>query len=105
MKRSNRRHQQQVAKVRRLRILYGCAYGHSWRAFDRPVLGGTFTITEKPWRACHRCMMNEPGWWVREFHTRPARIQTNRIAHRIVAGADPDSFQWPDGKKPHTYYW
>lgn len=105
MKRSIRRHQQQVAKVRKLRILYGRAHGHSWRAFDRLVLGGTYTVTEKPWQACDRCMMNEPGWWVHEFHIRPARIRANRIAHRIVCGADPDELHWPDGRKPYLYYW
>ncbi len=105
MKRSIRRHQQQVAKARKLRILYGCVSGHSWHAFNRMVFGGAYAVNEKPWRDYCRSQMSEPGWWTHERHIQPARIKANRIAHRIVSGADPDSFQWPDGKKPHDYYW
>jgi hypothetical protein len=105
MKRSIRRHQQQVAKIRKLQILYrGAVTGHSWRAFERPLLYG-FTHTERPWRGYHRLTMHEPGWWTHDWHIVPARIRSNRMLHAIERGADPDRFQWPDCKKPQVYYW
>lgn len=92
MKRSIRRHQQSVAKVRRIRILR-C----KWRWQDQPI--------EKPWRNPAYMLMNEPGWHTREFNIRPSRIHSNRFEHLIEIGRDPDTIHWPDYRKPHVYYW
>lgn len=59
----------------------------------------------KPWQDYCRQCMTEPGWWTREFHTQPARIRANQQCRLIEMGRDPDAFLWPDGKKPHLYYW
>lgn len=60
---------------------------------------------KKPWRDYSRILMNEPGWWVREFMTQPARIRANQLCTLIVKGRDPDGVLWPSHKRPHLYYW
>lgn len=49
------------------------------------------------------------GNWPRShdiaFHTRPARRKSKALAHAILNGADPEDTVWPDGRKPHHYYW
>jgi hypothetical protein len=94
MKRSIRRHQQRVAKFRRIRILLG-----------RDARTPNHWWAPKPWRPLGRLVMNEPGWWVHERVVVPARRETRRIEHRLERGADPDDFLWPDCRKPHDYYW
>ena len=49
--------------------------------------------------------MNEPGYWVHEFMTRPARARDAHQLRLIVCGQDPDCFVWGDNRKPHKYYW
>ena len=89
MKRSIRRHQQRVAKLRRMRILrVHCGFG-----------------ALKPWGQLSRSVMNEPGWWRHERTIVPARIDTHRLEHAIVRGRDPDVVIWPDCQRPHPYYW
>lgn len=60
---------------------------------------------DKVWRHVARCCMVEPGWWVREFMSRPARIRANQLCHLIEMGRDPDGVLWPSHKRPHLYYW
>lgn len=52
-----------------------------------------------------RWYRNYPRWWDKVFHTRPARTQRRRMEREVLRGADPDNMAWPDGRKPHTYYW
>jgi hypothetical protein len=83
MKRSVRRHQQRLARARRVRILF--SYG--------------------TWTPLCRLLMNEPGWWVHDRVVAPARIRTHRLEHAVEQGRDPDALLWPDCKRPHDYYW
>lgn len=47
-----------------------------------------------------------PGWFVREFMTRPKRRLTRRIVRSILAGRDPDGVAFPlGGRRPHVYFW
>lgn len=91
MSRSIRRHQQAVAKRRRIRIISQC-----W---------GSRHGVKRPWRHLTRTVMNEPGWWVHEFMTLPARRSEKRFEHAVARGLDPDAVIWPDNRKPHKYYW
>lgn len=107
MKKAIRRHQQKVAQVRWLNIQ---RQRYGWRDWfviwcDGEPEACPCRYLEKPWRRPHRTMMNEPGWWVHEFMIRPMRIRSNQQLRLIEKGRDPDEFQWPDGKKPHVYYW
>jgi len=89
MKRSIRRHQQQSAKLRRLRIVVShCRF-----------------LPDKPWKRTDLFLMREPGWHTHEFVVRPARIHSNRELRFVELGRDPDSINWPDYRKPHVYYW
>ena len=67
MKRSVRRHQQRVAKARRVRILL--RHG-AWTPFSY--------WQPKTWQPLCRLVMNEPGWWVHERVILPARTNTHR---------------------------
>ncbi len=98
MKRAIRRHHRKVAKIRKINIItrYGASYW-GWH--------GDIWWANSWWKDYSRLCMNEPGWWIREFMTRPARIRSNQQLKLIENGRDPDQFQWPDGKKPHIYYW
>lgn len=90
MSRSIRRHQIAVAKVRKLRIVsqfWGSRHG-----------------VKRPWRELNRSVMNEPGWWVHEWMTVPARRRSRQLEHLVVRGVE-DSWRWPDNRKPHLYYW
>lgn len=103
MNRSLRRHQQRVAKIRRIRILRS-------RGVFRPMnfLGHTepaWRWPDKPWRPLCDLVMNEPGWWCHEHVVAPARIDTHRLEHAIECGRDPDTVLWPDCKRPYAYYW
>lgn len=92
MSRSIRRHQKAVARVRKLRILATRGSYWYWPRF-------------KPWVPINRSMMNEPGWWVHEFMTIPARRAEKRFERAIARGLDADAVSWPDNRKPHKYYW
>jgi len=46
-----------------------------------------------------------PRHWDIVFHTRPARSEANGKLRSILRGEDPDDMVWPDGRKPHIYYW
>ena len=87
MDRSLRRHQKAVARVRKLNILRTI-----WATPDRT------------WRQLNRMMMNEPGYWVREMMTRPARHRSRHLEHLVERGME-DDWRWPDNRKPHKYYW
>lgn len=91
MSRSLRRHQQAVARKRVLRIVSQC-----W---------GSRHGVKRPWRQLSRTVMNEPGHWVREMMMRPARVRARQLCRLVTLGRDPDEWRWPDGKKPHLYYW
>ena len=101
MKRALRRHQKQVAKARRIRILKR----HGARKVRESCFCGGRTWKPKPWRPMNRLVMNEPGWWCHERMVVPARIRSKRTEHNIERGMDPDVCYWPDYKKPHDYYW
>ncbi len=58
------------------------------------------------WRPMHKLTMNGyPKWWDVAYHTRPARIRSNRLLHLIERGVDSDLLNFPDYRKPHIYYW
>jgi hypothetical protein len=94
MKRSVRRHQQRLAKARRVRILL--RHG-AWTPFSY--------WQPKIWLPLCRLVMSEPGWWVHERVISPARTKTHRLEREVKRGRDPDSLVWPDCKRPHDYYW
>lgn len=91
MSRSIRRHRARVAKARKRRILVQC-----W---------GSRHGVKRPWRELSRSVMSEPGWWIHEFMTRPARAREHQTCRLIECGRDPDEFLWGDNRKPHKYYW
>ena len=33
------------------------------------------------------------------------RRRVHALEHEILRGADLDDLVWPDGRKPHVYYW
>jgi len=39
------------------------------------------------------------------MHTRPARARVRHLESQVIHGEDPDDMVWPDGRKPHIYYW
>lgn len=92
MDRAIRRHQKAVALVRKRLII-------------ETRNGRWFWPNPHPWRPIADFMMNEPGWWVREFMTRPARVRARQLCRLVVLGQDDAQWRWPDGKKPHLYYW
>ena len=38
-------------------------------------------------------------------HSRPTRRRVHALERKVLRGADPDDLVWPDGRKPHVYYW
>lgn len=48
---------------------------------------------------------NYPRWWDKCFHTRPRRARERALLRAAMTGADVDAMTWPDGRKPHIYYW
>lgn len=105
--RALRRHQECVAKARHKHILM-YRWGWPWiRIIWRNGIAHEHAprSSKKPWKPLRKLVMNEPGWWIRERMIRPMRITANRQLRLIEKGRDPDQFQWPDGKKPHEYYW
>jgi hypothetical protein len=50
--------------------------------------------------------MTTPSHWNHDFHTVPRRAKERQLTQKIKKGElDPDDTVWPDGKKPHIYYW
>ena len=103
MKRAIRRHQQQVAKVRR-QNLYIHRWGMQWylERLEGDWRGGR---PWGPWKVTGRELMNEPGYWVTEMMIRPARVRSNQALRRVEQGLDWDLLHWPDYRKPYIYYW
>ena len=99
MKRSIRRHQQRVAKLRHIRIVWRHTTWH-WLGWGNQAAGGWQT-SEKPWQAVYRCSMGgEPKWWQKERNLQPSRIRQNRLLHAIERGMNPDAVRrWPDYRK------
>ena len=52
-----------------------------------------------------RWLGSYPRWWDYIHHTRPARAAGRKLIRQVMAGADPENICWPDGRKPHVYYW
>lgn len=50
-----------------------------------------------------RWMSSWPKWWDKLYHTRPSRRKEKALLHDALRGDDP--VDWPDGRKPHKYYW
>ncbi|EPX78114.1 hypothetical protein [Salipiger mucosus] len=46
-----------------------------------------------------------PRWWDKAFHTKPKRARETLLKRAVLKGEDPDDMVWPDGRKPHIYYW
>jgi hypothetical protein len=103
MKRSIRRHQQRVAKLRRIRILRARGAFRAWCGLGNvtPHWSGP----DKPWAQMNSLIMNEPGWWRHEMAVVPGRIDIHRLEHAIQCGRDADSVIWPDCRRPYPYYW
>jgi len=68
----------------------------------RPRIAGT-----RHARSRGHWLRHWPRWWDIVFHTRPRRIETHRLEHKILSGhLDPDDAAWPLGNhRPHVYYW
>ncbi len=48
---------------------------------------------------------NWPRWWDKVHHTRPARRETRALEAIARKSEDWDGMVWPNGRKPHIYYW
>lgn len=108
MKKALRRHQQRVARLRHVRVIWR---SHPWnwkgtvyRIIDPPE---RWYRPHRPWQLVPRCTMNgEPKHWQKQFNLRPSRIRQNQLLRDIQRGVDPDVVRrWPDYRKPHIYYW
>ena len=53
----------------------------------------------------HHWTGHYPRHWDKVHHTRPARVLRRKMEHGVLCGDDPDNMVWPDGRKPHIYYW
>jgi len=104
--RALRRHQQDVARLRHIRIVWR---SYPWNWTDRPyrVEPDDGWRPRKPWQQVSRCTMNgEPKHWQQEFNLRPSRVRQNQLLRHIERGIDPDVIRrWPDYRRPHIYYW
>jgi hypothetical protein len=94
-KKALRRWQQHVVRVRLRRFL--------WDSFSSEY------VHYKPWRARNQLgayLMRDPGHWIHQYVTRPARARSNARLRAIERGRDPDGIaDWPDYRRPHIYYW
>ncbi len=50
-------------------------------------------------------LQNWPRHWDKVMHTRPCRAKMHQLEVAVMKGEDPDNMTWPDGRKPHIYYW
>jgi hypothetical protein len=110
-KRALRRHQQWVAKLRHVRIIWA---SHSWPWSRTPfnsvperLWWFSCDYRRKPWKQVSRYTMNgEPKHWQYDFNIRPSRTRQSQLVRLIERGLDPDVIgRWPDYRKPHIYYW
>lgn len=46
-----------------------------------------------------------PRWHDKVFHIRPTRRKAALLERLTLLGFDPDFMSWPNGRKPHIYYW
>lgn len=106
-KRALRRHQQRVARLRHVRIV--------WRTSPWEWNGTPFHVVPepgwawpaRPWRQVSRCTMNgEPKHWQYDFNIRPSRTRQSYLLRQLMRALDPEVIvNWPDYRKPHIYYW
>jgi hypothetical protein len=48
---------------------------------------------------------NWPKYWDVLMHTKPSRRKQRKLEVAVMKGEDPDNMTWPEGRKPHIYYW
>lgn len=108
-KRALRRHQQRVARLRHVRIVWrSCAWSWEGSLFDViPEPMGRWAWHRKPWQQVCRCTMNgEPKHWQYDFNIRPSRTRQSHLLRQALRAVDPEAIaEWPDYRKPHIYYW
>jgi len=74
------------------------------KAKDRDAKGRV----KRAYRSKHRRnpWLCTPGWWVRQYMSRPRRQQNHRVCRAVEKGADPEGLVFPLGNgKPHVYCW
>lgn len=103
MDRAYTRYRRSVALVRKRNIL-----SYRWSGWGFLHRDGYRGRQSYPWQSdavngAH--LMNEPGYWVHERMTVPARRREAHLLREVVAGRDPEGVNWPDNRKPHSYYW
>jgi hypothetical protein len=109
-KRALRRHQQWVAKLRHVRIVWA-SYPWPWARTPLNSIPEPWRwrsdYRRKPWQQVSRCTMSsEPKHWQYAFNIRPSRTRQNQLVRLMERGLDPDVIgRWPDYRKPHIYYW
>jgi hypothetical protein len=102
MDRAYTRYRRAVALARKRNIL-----SYRWRGWG--FLHRSYRGREAyPWQSdsidgAH--LMNEPGYWVHERMTVPARRRESALLRAVRAGEDAEGVVWPDNRKPHSYYW
>lgn len=80
----------------------------SWRTWDKEI---EHFVSRYPHRArdiddYFHWLHNEPWYWRHNYHTIPMRAETRHLIHWVLSDkTDADDLVWPDGKKPHIYYW
>jgi len=47
---------------------------------------------------------SSPGWFIREYMTRPARVRSKIMCKLVQKDSELD-LSFPDYKKPYLYYW
>lgn len=110
-KRALRRHQQRVAKLRHVLIIWTTSHTWPWErtpfnSLPEHVRWRGADYRRQPWQQISRCTMNgEPKLWQRDFNIRPSRIRQNQMLRGVERGLDPDLKRWPDYRRPHLYYW
>jgi hypothetical protein len=62
----------------------------------KPISGYEYYYHTSLWL----CWKGTPSWWNNLHHTRPTRRQTKRLLR-----AYREDTIFPNGKKPHVYYW
>lgn len=109
-KRALRRHQQWVAKLRHVRIVW---QSYPWPWQDTPLNSVIEAwhwrpdYRRRPWQQISRYTMNgEPKAWQYDFNIRPSRTRQNQLLRKVARCVEfSDAAQWPDYRKPHIYYW
>lgn len=60
------------------------------------------------WYADGQRTMTTPGWWIKMTATVPQRRETRDLLRKVVTSPVEDLEDcpvFPQGKKPHIYYW